>query len=173
MTIPNQKILLLITNISWHRNFSLHADNLFPVLLKSSSEDSRGAFRLYYNNKEIHVRSYTSIIRYLSHERMTKIVTNKDDIYYVGHGVIFDVDYNLLFRIGESNVTASFEVYKHKDKLVCSGIVKGIIDFYANQNIHVIIRNTREDVIAPALETNVEFINAYLSDNAPLIVDCL
>ena len=144
-----------------------------PVFAKSAVEsvirDNLKYPEIYHVNKIVipmYVNAYTSLKRTADsivldffsktnfNQRLQKIVTNKEEVYYGNKGIILDKDFNILFlctlackKIEYKNrqlmsyykpiIHVSPQVFLRSDSLIDKSILKKIIPFYVSQNISV------------------------------------
>ena len=144
-----------------------------PVFAKSAVEsvirDNLKYPEIYHVNKIVipmYVNAYTSLKRTADsivldffsktnfNQRLQKIVTNKEEVYYGNKGIILDKDFNILFlctlackKIEYRNrqlmsyykpiIHVSPQVFLRSDSLIDKSILKKIIPFYVSQNISV------------------------------------
>ena len=112
---------------------------------------------LYDNKLSQERRTFSSIINQLFTgvsygDRLQKITTSKDEVYYGGKGIIFDESYTPLLLCtltarkvhtedGDTMVYyrpvcyISPKVFSEPDKLINKGIIKKIIPYYTNNDI--------------------------------------
>lgn len=144
-----------------------------PVFAKSAVEsvirDNLKYPEIYHVNKIVipmYVNAYTSLKRTADsivldffsktnfNQRLQKIVTNKEEVYYGNKGIILDKDFNILFlctlackKIEYKNrqlmsyykpiIHVSPQVFLRSNSLIDKSILKKIIPFYVSQNISV------------------------------------
>ena len=144
-----------------------------PVFAKSAVEsvirDNLKYPEIYHVNKIVipmYVNAYTSskrtadsiVVDFFSktnfNQRLQKIVTNKEEVYYGNKGIILDKDFNILFlctlackKIEYRNrqlmsyykpiIHVSPQVFLRSDSLIDKSILKKIIPFYVLQDISV------------------------------------
>lgn len=164
-----------------------------PVFAKSAVEsvirDNLKYPEIYHVNKIVipmYVNTYTSSKRTADsivvdfflktnfNQRLQKVVTNKEEVYYGNKGIILDKDFNILFlctlackKIEYMNrqlmsyykpiIHVSPQVFLRSDSLIDKSILKKIIPFYVSQDIN-------------SVGTNIGFVDNIPEETKPQIL---